>query len=46
MDKENTVKYKSFEFAKRIVNLYKYLTAKKKKFVLSNSNTTERSVGK
>ena len=32
---DNVVKAKSFAFAKRIVNLYKYLTAEKKEFVLS-----------
>lgn len=32
---ENIVKDKSFAFAVRIVNLYKYLTAEKKEFVLS-----------
>lgn len=33
--KENTVKLKSFEFALRIVKLYKYLIEVKKEFVLS-----------
>jgi four helix bundle protein len=33
--KENVVKIKSFDFALRIVNLYKYLIAEKKEFVLS-----------
>jgi four helix bundle protein len=35
MVNENTVKYKSLEFAKRIVKLYKYLCEEKKEFVLS-----------
>lgn len=34
-DGENIVKEKSFAFAVRVVNLYKYLTAEKKEFVLS-----------
>ncbi len=34
-DGENIVKEKSFAFAIRVVNLYKYLTAEKKEFVLS-----------
>ena len=33
--KENVVQDKSFLFAVRIINLYKYLTIKKKEFVLS-----------
>jgi four helix bundle protein len=33
--KENVLKKKSFEFAVRIVNLYKYLCEVKKEFVLS-----------
>lgn len=33
--KENLVKDKSFSFAVRIVNLYKYLTIEQKEFVLS-----------
>ena len=33
--KDNIVKTKSFDFAVRIVNLYKHLTADKKEFVLS-----------
>lgn len=33
--KENVVKDKSFAFAVRIVNLYKFLTETKKEFVLS-----------
>ena len=32
---DNPVYEKSFEFAVRIVNLYKYLTAEKKEYVLS-----------
>jgi four helix bundle protein len=32
---ENTVKFKSLAFAKRIVKLYKYLTDEKREFVLS-----------
>lgn len=33
--KENVIKNKSFEFAIRIVNLYKYIIEKKKEYVLS-----------
>ena len=33
--KENTIKVKSFEFALRIIKLYKYLIGQKKEFVLS-----------
>ena len=33
--KENVIQQKSFVFAIRIINLYKYLTGKKKEFVLS-----------
>lgn len=33
--KENVVQQKSFQLAIRIVNLYKYLSAEKKEFVLS-----------
>ena len=33
--KENIIQQKSFVFAVRIINLYKYLTIKKKEFVLS-----------
>ena len=32
---ENVVENKSFQFAVRIVNLYKYLTADKKEYVMS-----------
>ncbi|MGK7878497.1 MAG: four helix bundle protein [Crocosphaera sp.] len=32
---KNTVKDKSFDFAIRMVNLYKYLTSEKKEYVLS-----------
>lgn len=32
---ENVIEIKSFDFAVRIVNLYKYLTAIKKEYVLS-----------
>ena len=32
---ENIIENKSFDFAIRIVNLYKYLTSEKKEFVLS-----------
>lgn len=35
MEKEGTVKHKSLEFAKRIVNMYKYLSDEKKEYVLS-----------
>jgi len=33
--KENAIENKSFDFAVRIVNLYKYITTEKKEFVLS-----------
>ena len=33
--KENVIQQKSFLFAVRIINLYKYLTSDKKEFVLS-----------
>ena len=33
--KENVIKDKSYSFAIRIVNLYKYLTSEKKEYVLS-----------
>jgi four helix bundle protein len=33
--KENVIQKKSFQFAIRIINLYKYLTIDKKEFVLS-----------
>lgn len=35
MEHEKTVKFKSLEFAKRIVKLYKYLCENKKEYVLS-----------
>ncbi len=35
MNKENIIETKSFDFAVRIVNLYKHLTEKKKEFILS-----------
>jgi len=35
MKKENVILHKSFAFAVRIVNLYKYLTTERKEFVLS-----------
>ena len=35
MDKENIIAEKSFEFAIRIVNLYKFLTTEKKEYELS-----------
>ena len=35
MQRENTVKYKSLVFAKRIIRLYKYLCDEKKEFVMS-----------
>jgi hypothetical protein len=34
--KENIIQQKSFQFAVRIINLYKYLIAQKKEFVLIN----------
>lgn len=35
MKKDNIIQQKSFEFAIRIVNLYRFLTTEKKEFVLS-----------
>ena len=35
MKKDNVILDKSFDFAVRVVNLYKHLTAEKKEFVLS-----------
>jgi four helix bundle protein len=35
MKKDNVIQQKSFAFAIRIVNVYKYLVAEKKEFVLS-----------
>lgn len=35
MRNENVIEQKSFDFAIRIVNLYKYLSAEKREFVLS-----------
>ncbi|MBX7152989.1 four helix bundle protein [bacterium] len=35
MQRENVIKNKSFAFSVRIVNLYKFLSTKKKEFVLS-----------
>lgn len=35
MKKDNVISDKSFDFAVRIVNLYKHLTSEKKEFVLS-----------
>ena len=35
MKKDNAILDKSFDFAVRIVNLYKHLTAEKKEFILS-----------
>ena len=35
MKKNNIIQEKSFAFAVRVVNLYKYLTTEKKEFVLS-----------
>ena len=35
MEPINTIKYKSLEFAKRIVKLYQYLSEEKREFVLS-----------
>lgn len=35
MKKDNVIQYKSFAFAVRIVNLYKYLCSNKKEMVLS-----------
>ena len=44
--KENILKNKSFKFAVRIVNLYKYLNEEKKEFVLSKQILrNETSVG-
>jgi four helix bundle protein len=36
MKEDNVIQTKSFAFAVRIVNVYKYLTKEKKEFVLSN----------
>ena len=33
--KNNIIEFKSFEFAVRIVNLYKYLTHKKKEYIMA-----------
>lgn len=35
MKKENVIQIKSYNFAIRIVELYKYLSAEKKEFILS-----------
>lgn len=35
MKKDNVIQHKTFAFAVRIVNLYKYLTTEKNEFVLS-----------
>lgn len=35
MKRDNVIQQKSFAFAVRIVNLYKYLTSEKKEYVLS-----------
>lgn len=35
MERENTVRFKSLEFAKRIVRLYRYLCEEKREYVLS-----------
>jgi len=35
VDRENPIKEKSYQFAIEIIKLYKYLTTKKKEFVLS-----------
>lgn len=35
MEQENTVAYKSKQFAVRIINLYKYLCGEKKEFILA-----------
>ena len=35
MKKENVIESKSFDFAVRIVNLYKYLTKEKNEYILS-----------
>ena len=35
MKKDNIIQKKSFAFAVRVVNLYKYLTTQKKEYVLS-----------
>ena len=40
--RENILKDKSFRFAVRIVNLYKYLCAEKKEFVLSKQILRDR----
>lgn len=35
MDKENVIQRKTFEFAIRVVNVYKYLTKEKHEYILS-----------
>ncbi len=35
MNKENIVRVKSYDFAKRIINLYKFLCSEKKEYILS-----------
>ncbi len=35
MDKENVIQRKTFEFAIRVVNAYKYLTKEKQEYILS-----------
>ena len=35
MKENNIIEEKSFEFAVRVVNLYKYLTSEKQEFVMS-----------
>jgi 23S rRNA-intervening sequence protein len=35
MEKDNVIQVKSFAFAIRVVNLYKYLSSEKKEYVLS-----------
>lgn len=42
MEKDNIVKDKSYEFALRIIKLYKHLTEKKKEYVLSKTNPKMR----
>ena len=35
MEKENIIKEKAYNFAVRIINLYKFLTTEKKEFIIS-----------
>ena len=41
-DKENLIKYLSFEFALKIIELYKHLTTEKKEYVLIKTTSPFR----